>query len=100
MLNFRDKQHDSELMEVADRVHLAHEAYYNAKGQYVAFSEGNGFSSQYLWEWVVGPEYYTGWEIITSGGAVYTGNAIVNQNSVQFPSTIQYDIRSKHNRLP
>jgi hypothetical protein len=35
---------------------LAHEAYYNATRQYVAFGEGNGFStSAYLDEWVVLP---------------------------------------------
>ena len=67
---------NSELLKVANQVYLAHEAYYNAKGQYVAFSEGNGFSSQFLWEWVVGPKG-TPWEITTSGGAPYSGNAII-----------------------
>ena len=59
---------NSELMGIANQVYFAHEAYYNTKGQYVAFSEGNGFSGQYLWEWVVGPNG-TPWEITTSGGA-------------------------------
>jgi len=65
-----------ELMTLAKQVYLAHEAYYNATGQYIAFSEGNGFSSQYLWEWVIGPDG-TPWQITTSGGAIYSGNPII-----------------------
>lgn len=73
---FEVNRTNSELMTVANQVYRAHEANYDATGQYVAFSEGNGFSSQYLWEWVVGPDG-TPWEITTSGGALYSGNAIV-----------------------
>lgn len=65
-----------ELNAVANQVFLAHEAYYNDTGQYVAYSEGNGFSGQYLWEWVVGPDSVTPWQITASGG-VFTGNAII-----------------------
>jgi len=67
---------NSKLIALSNQVYLAHEAYYNAKGQYAAFSEGNGFSSQYLWEWVVGPDG-TPWEITTSGSTIYSGNPIV-----------------------
>ncbi len=36
-----------------NQTYMAHEARYNATGQYVAFSEGLSPSSNFIWEWVV-----------------------------------------------
>jgi hypothetical protein len=44
-----------QLSSLMKQVYLAHEAYYDATGKYVAFCEGNSFTSQYLYEWVVAP---------------------------------------------
>jgi len=88
---------DSKLLAVSNQVLLAHEAYYNATGQYVAFSEGNSFTSQYLWEWVVGPDG-TPWQITTSGGALYSGNAIV-YSKVAFSFLALYNSTYAQNTL-
>jgi hypothetical protein len=52
---------DSNLMNLARTVYLAHEARYNATGNYVAFTEGNpaGVATHYIWEWVVLPDGQT-----------------------------------------
>ena len=50
------------LSSLMKQVYLAHEAYYDATGEYVAFSEGNSFTSQYIYEWVVAPNGET-WKI-------------------------------------
>ena len=39
-----------------NQLYLAHEAYYNATGQYVAFSEGNSLQARYIYEWTVAPD--------------------------------------------
>ena len=89
------------------QVYLAHEAYFNKTGLYVAFSEGNGYGSQYIDEWVVLPNGNT-WVITTDGSIIvmapvaYTNvafgflalyNNTYAQNLVQFilkwaPSTL------------
>ncbi len=52
------------LPDLVKQVYLAHEANYNATGNYVAFSEGSSGSSDFLYEWVVAPNGGT-WKIQT-----------------------------------
>ncbi|NLE05346.1 MAG: DUF3131 domain-containing protein [Crenarchaeota archaeon] len=49
--------YNRDLMDLARTVYLAHEAYYNSTGNFVAFSEGNprGVANCYIWEWVIIP---------------------------------------------
>lgn len=53
--------YNSNLMNLARTLYLAHEARYNATGNYVAFTEGNpaGVATHYIWEWVVLPDGHT-----------------------------------------
>ena len=55
---------NSKLNALAKQVYLAHEAKYNATGQYVAFSEGNT-PNGFIYEWVVLPTGET-WKITDS----------------------------------
>jgi hypothetical protein len=51
--------HDPNVMNVARQIYLAHEAYNETTGYFVAFSEGNPTKlaiDMYLWEWVVLPD--------------------------------------------
>ena len=64
------------LNSLTHQVYLAHEAYYGATGKYVAFSEGNSLTSQYLYEWVVAPNGQT-WKITST-----TPNAYLNINPI------------------
>ena len=59
---------DSRLMTLTNQVYLAHQAYYNATGQYRAFSEGPSLSGDWQYEWVVLPDNRT-W-IILDGNQV------------------------------
>jgi hypothetical protein len=56
---------DTRLQELAKQVYLAHEARYNATGEYVAFSEGNTALDEpsYTHEWVVLPDGRT-WVVL------------------------------------
>jgi hypothetical protein len=58
------------LMNLSKQVYLAHEARYNATGQYVAFSEGNG-PRGFIYEWVVLPSGET-WKIMNAGETSYS----------------------------
>jgi Protein of unknown function (DUF3131) len=53
---------NSKITDLAKSVYLAHEVKYNATGQYVAFSEGNGRSDIFVYEWVVLPDGRT-WNV-------------------------------------
>ncbi len=53
----------------------AHEAMYNATGQYAAFSEGIS-SAGFVWEWVVLPNGDT-WKITVSDGSYPTINPVI-----------------------
>ena len=69
-------------MALMKQVYLASEAYYNATGQYVAFSEGNGENNNtaYLAEWVVLPNGDT-WKITADGSSTYLNvNPIIYTN--------------------
>jgi hypothetical protein len=50
---FELNNNSSQLMALSKQVYLASEAYYNATRDYAAFSEGNGLSGTYIYEWVV-----------------------------------------------
>ncbi len=67
---------NTELDTLMQQVYLAHQAYYNSTGKYVAFSEGNSFTSQYLYEWVVAPNGQT-WKITST-----TPNSYLNINPI------------------
>ena len=60
---FELNNNDSRLMALAYQVYLAHEAYYNATGQYRAFSEGPSLTGQWVYEWVVLPDNRT-WVVL------------------------------------
>jgi len=61
---------NSKLADLMEQVYLAHEAYYNTTGQYVAFSEGNSMTSQFIYEWVVAPDSST-WKITNDAKTIY-----------------------------
>ena len=61
---------DSRLSDLMGQVYLAHEAYYNNTGQYVAFSEGNSMTSQFIYEWIVAPDGNT-WKITNEAKTTY-----------------------------
>jgi hypothetical protein len=51
---FELKNNSQQLISLARQAYLAHEAYYNAtNGKYRAFGEGNTFSDDWAYEWVV-----------------------------------------------
>ncbi|HCW08883.1 MAG TPA: hypothetical protein DGG95_16120 [Cytophagales bacterium] len=58
---FELNNNDSRLLALGKEVYLAHEAYFNATGNYRAFGEGpsNSKSYQWGWEWVVLPDNRT-----------------------------------------
>lgn len=60
---FELNNNNSQLMAITRQVYLAHEAYYNATGQYRAFSEGASLSTHWTYEWVVLPDGRT-WVIL------------------------------------
>ena len=64
---FELNSNDSRLMALANQVYLAHEAYYNATGQYRAFSEGSSLTTQWVYEWVVYPDGRT-WVVLDISG--------------------------------
>jgi hypothetical protein len=55
---------------LAKQVYLAHEAYYNATGEYRAFNEGTVNSGNFVWEWVVLPNGTT-WAVLGEDGLAY-----------------------------
>jgi hypothetical protein len=67
---FELKRTDDGLADLMGQVYLAHEAYYNNTGQFVAFSEGNSRTSQFIYEWVVAPDGST-WKITNDAKTVY-----------------------------
>jgi hypothetical protein len=61
---------DIRIADLMGQVYLAHEAYYNATDQYVAFSEGNSMTSQFIYEWIVAPNGST-WKITNNAKTTY-----------------------------
>ena len=86
----------SKLLSLANQVYLAHEAYYNATGNYVAFSEGGGPSS-FIWEWVVLPNGDT-WKI-TNGGSSYLEIEPIIYNKVAFSFLALYNTTFARNMV-
>ena len=81
-------------MALSRQVYLASAAYYNATGDYAAFSEGNspssdGKSNNYIWEWVVLPNGDT-WKI-TGSGTAYLNIKPVIYNKVAFSFLALYN---------
>ena len=62
---------------LAKQVYLAHEARFNATGEYVAFSEGNTLTG-FIYEWVVSPSGDV-WKIVNNGESTYS-----NMNPIIF----------------
>jgi hypothetical protein len=63
-------------MTIAYQVYHAHEAYYNATGQYRAFSEGASLSDHWTYEWVVTPDGHT-WVVLDEKGNPFGINPII-----------------------
>jgi hypothetical protein len=73
-----------QLNTLAKQVYLAHEAKFNATGEYVAFSEGNTLTG-FIYEWVVLPNGDT-WKVINNGESSYSNMKpiIFNKVSMSF----------------
>jgi hypothetical protein len=67
---------NSQLMALTRQVYLAHEAYYNATGQYRAFSEGASLSDHWTYEWVVLPDNRT-WVILDEHNSDFNISPII-----------------------
>jgi hypothetical protein len=67
---FELNNNSAQLNGLMKQVYLAHEAYYDATGHYAAFSEGNSFTSQYIYEWVIAPDGGT-WKITNAQQNTY-----------------------------
>jgi hypothetical protein len=77
------------LMDLSKQVYLAHEARYNATGQYVAFSEGNG-PTGFIYEWVVLPNGDT-WKIMNAGETSYLNMNPIIYSKVSFSFLALYN---------
>jgi uncharacterized protein DUF3131 len=99
---FELNNNSSQLMALSRQVYLASAAYYNATGDYAAFSEGNspssdGKSNNYIWEWVVLPNGDT-WKI-TGSGTAYLNIKPVIYNKVAFSFLALYNTTYARNTL-
>jgi hypothetical protein len=81
---------NAQLSSLTYQVYLAHEAYYGATGKYVAFSEGNSLTSQYIYEWVVAPNGQT-WKITST-----TPNSYLNINPIIY-TKVAYSFLALYN---
>ena len=70
MASVFELNNNPKLTTLAKQVYLAHEAKYNATGEYVAFSEGNT-PTGFIYEWVVLPNGDT-WKVMNSGETTYS----------------------------
>ena len=61
---------NNKLIGYMNQVYLAHEAYYNATKNYVAFSEGNSQENGYIYEWVVAPNGSM-WQVTNEAQTLY-----------------------------
>jgi hypothetical protein len=87
----------SQLMALSRQVYLASEAYYNATGQYAAFSEGNSPSNGYIYEWVVMPNGDT-WKITSTTGSYLQINPVI-YNKVAFGFLALYNTTYARNMV-
>jgi hypothetical protein len=81
---------DGRLMGLMNQVYLAHEAYYNATHEYVAFNEGNSPNNGYIYEWVVAPNGST-WQITNEAQNTYYDINPVVYNNVAFSFLALYN---------
>ncbi len=58
---------DANLGKLVNLTYSAHEAYYNATGNFRAFGEGPAFSTDWQWEWVALPDGRT-WKALNDKG--------------------------------
>jgi hypothetical protein len=86
------------LMALARQVYLAHEAFYNATGEYVAFSEGNSVSNGYIYEWVVLPNGDT-WNITAAMTGAYLDINPIIYNKVAFSFLALYNTTFARNMV-
>jgi hypothetical protein len=86
------------LMALARQVYLAHEAFYNATGEYMAFSEGNSVSNGYIYEWVVTPNGDT-WNITAAMTGAYLNINPVIYNKVAFSFLALYNTTFARNMV-
>jgi len=97
---FELNNNDSRLIALSKQVYLAHEAYYNATGEYVAFSEGNS-PSGFVWEWVVLGNGDT-WKVQdtgTLGTSSYTSIEPVFYSKVAFSFLSLYNTTFAHDMV-
>jgi hypothetical protein len=85
-------------MALARQVYLAHEAFYNATGEYVAFSEGNSVSNGYIYEWVVLPNGDT-WNITAAMTGAYLDINPIIYNKVAFSFLALYNTTFARNMV-
>jgi hypothetical protein len=95
---FELNNNDSRLLVLSKQVYLASEAYYNATGQYAAFSEGNGYKGVFIDEWVVLPNGAT-WVITAAGSSSYLSIDPVIYNKVAFGFLALYNTTYARNML-
>ncbi len=82
LYSFFNLNTNPKIVQLMNQTYSAHEAKYNATGQYVAFSEGNT-ASDFIWEWVVMSNGNT-WNI-TNGQTYLNINPIIyNKVSLSF----------------
>ena len=81
---------NAQLDSLMKQVYLAHEAYYDATGKYVAFSEGNSLTSQFLYEWVVAKDAGT-WKVTGTVPGVYLNVDPIIYSKVAFSFLALYN---------
>jgi Protein of unknown function (DUF3131) len=69
-------KNNTKLMDLAKNVYLAHEARFNATGQYIAFSEGNSNYNTFIYEWVILPTGET-WKVTKIDRSIFDINPII-----------------------
>lgn len=94
---FELNNNDTRLMALMRQVYLAHEAYYNVTGQYVAFSEGNS-PNGFIYEWVATGNNDT-WKIIQSGSSSYSNINPIIYNKVAFSFLALYNTTFARNMV-
>ena len=96
---FELNNNSSQLMALSKEVYLASEAYYNATGDYAAFSEGNGPSNVgYIYEWVVSPNG-DAWKITGAGSDAYLNIEPIIYNKVAFSFLALYNTTYARNMV-
>jgi hypothetical protein len=98
LCSFFELSNNSKLTGLVNQVYLAHEAYYNATGQYVAFSEGNSPFNGFIYEWVVGPNGST-WVITNNAQNVYYDMDPVVYTKVAFSFLALYNTTYARNMV-